>query len=338
MKQLLSLAHWALALLLLAPAGRALAQTITTVAGTGVLGYSGNGGPATSAQLTFPSAVALDGAGNLFFTDASVVRRVNTSGIITTVAGNGTPGDGGDGGPATSAQLYTPYGMAVDRAGNLFIADQSSYRIRRVSTSGLITTVAGTGAAGFSGDGGAATSAQLNAPTGVALDGAGNLFIADYLNYRIRRVSTSGLITTVAGAGTQGFGGDGGAATSAQLNSPTGVAFDGAGNLFIADRDNNRVRRVAGAGVLAAVPALVAAEVDLFPNPARGSLTVALPAAWAGAEVQAEALDALGRALPCPLTGTGSTRHLSTGELAAGVYTLRLHSGGAVLARRVVVE
>ena len=176
---------------------------ITTVAGTGDEGFSGDGGPATSARLNRPWAIALDGAGNLYITDLRNIRirKVDTSGTITTVAGTGEEGFSGDGGPATSAQLFGPRGVALDGAGNLYIADTGNIRIRKVDTAGTITTVAGTGVFGFSGDGGPATSAQLNGDRGIALDGAGNLYIAEFVNRRIRKMDTSGTITTVAGTG-----------------------------------------------------------------------------------------------------------------------------------------
>ena len=228
---------------------------ISTVAGNGTPGYSGDVGLATAAQLNGPYSVAVDTAGNLFIADFynNRVRKVTPSGIISTVAGTGTYGFSGDGGPATSAQLYYPYSLAVDAAGNLFIADFSNSRIRKVTPSGIISTVAGTGTYGFSGDGGPATSAQLEYPSGVAVDTAGDLFIADGPNVslfgitgnqRIRKVTIGGIISTVAGNGGQGFSGDGGPATSAQLNNPSAVAVDTAGNLFISDTSNNRVRRV----------------------------------------------------------------------------------------------
>jgi uncharacterized protein (TIGR03437 family) len=228
---------------------------IITVAGNGASGFSGDGGPATSAQLASPAGVAVDGSGSLFIVDFQNwrVRKVSANGIITTVAGNGTIGSSGDGGPATGAQLSLPQGVAVDGSGNLFIADNGNSRVRKVSTNGIITTVAGTGFQGFSGDGGAATSAHLINPTGVAVDGSGNLFIADSYNNRIRKVSTNGIITTVAGNGTMGFSGDGGPATSASLASPNAVAVDGSGNLFIADYNNNRVRKVSTTGIITTV-------------------------------------------------------------------------------------
>ncbi len=168
------------------------------------------------------------------------------AGSINTVAGNGSPGYGGDGGPATAALLNSPYAVRVDSSGNYYIADSQNNCIREVSTSGTITTIAGTGSAGFSGDGGAATSAQLNFPTGVALDSLGNLYIADAYNQRVRKVS-GGIITTVAGIGPPaGYGGDGGLATAAQFSFPWGVACDSSGNFYIADAGNNRIREVSG--------------------------------------------------------------------------------------------
>ncbi len=228
---------------------------ISTIAGSGAPGFAGNGGPATSALLNNPAGVAVDGAGNLFIADQANrrIRKVNPSGVISTVAGNGVPGFGGDGGAATSAQLDSPVAVAVDSAGNLYIADFARDRIRKVNASGVISTIAGTGTAGFGGDGGSAASARLNSPAGVAVDSAGNLFIADYGNNRIRKVSPNGAINTVAGNGVTGFYGDGGAATSARLDKPSGVAVDSAGNLFIADYGNNRIRKVNASGVISTI-------------------------------------------------------------------------------------
>jgi uncharacterized protein (TIGR03437 family) len=276
---------------------------ITTVAGGGACCFSGDNGPATSAQLYNPQGVAVDSAGNVYIADSENYRvRKVSNGVIATVAGNGTrnliPGFSGSNGPAAGAQLYwpsavavdsaanlyiadsssgilglslgliyevsngviatvaggaalnSPTGIAVDSAGNLYIADTMNNRILEVSN-GTITTVAGNGTQGFGGDNGPATSAQLFRPSGVAVDSAGNLYIADTFNNCIRKVS-GGVITTVAGSGTQGFSGDNGPATSAQLYWPWGVAVDSAGNLYIADSNNNRVRKVSN-GVIATV-------------------------------------------------------------------------------------
>jgi len=224
---------------------------ITTVAGSGPTGYgndaySGDGGPATQARLAYPTDVFADSIGNLFIADAynHCIRKVDSSGTITTVAGTGTPGMSGDGGPATSAQLEEPFSITMDVAGNLYIADSMNERIRKVDTSGIITTIAGDGNWGYGGDGGPATGAQLYDPRGLSLDAAGNLYISDAWNMRIRKVDTSGIITTVAGTGIEGYDGDGGAATQSQLYFPADVAVDAAGNLYLADAWNYRIRRV----------------------------------------------------------------------------------------------
>jgi len=225
---------------------------ITTVAGYGTTpGFSGDNGPATSAQLDVPAGLAVDSTGALYIADLGNQRiRKIANGVITTVAGGGSGPGIGDNGPATSAQLAEPAGVAVDSSGNLYIADAFNYRIRKVSN-GVIATVAGNGTPGFSGDNAPAASAQLYMPWGVAVDSAGNLYIGDTMNYRIRKV-TNGVIATVAGNGTLGFSGDNGPATSTQLDFPTGVAVDSAGNLYIADTDNHRIRKVSN-GVIATV-------------------------------------------------------------------------------------
>ena len=219
---------------------------ITTVAGNGSFGPSGDGGLATQAALGSPVAVYVDAAGTLFFSEFaySRIRRVDATGIITTVAGNGMFGFSGEGGLATQAALFAPEGLYGDGSGNLFIADTGNHRIRRVDPSGIITTVAGSGQASFFGDGGPAVDADLNTPTGLVVDGAGNLYVADTTNDRIRKIDPQGIITTVAGAGARDFFGDGGPATAAALNLPRDVFVDGAGNLFIADTQNHRVRHV----------------------------------------------------------------------------------------------
>jgi sugar lactone lactonase YvrE len=280
--------------------------TITTVAGTGQAGFSGDGGPATQARLKLPFAVVVDAAGTLFINDAdnNRIRKVSPSGIISTVAqlgfplgglaldqagnlfiadkssnrvwkvspagkrttaaGNGRVGFSGDGGPATQASFNSAFGIAVDAAGNLFISDWGNNRIRKVSPDGLITTVAGSGPTGSgkgasTGDGGFATEARLDGPGGLALDRSGSLFIAEggdamgRRGYRVRKVSAAGIITTVAGSDAKGFSGDGGPATQARLHTPFNVAVDTAGNLFIADWGNYRVRKVDPNGIISTV-------------------------------------------------------------------------------------
>jgi uncharacterized protein (TIGR03437 family) len=241
--------------------------SMTTVVGGGA--GLGDGGPATSAKLANPAGVAVDAEGNLFIADRFNyrLRKVSPSGIITTAAGDGTGrfyssayvDPATDDRPATGARLSYPRGVAVDGAGNLFIADTNNNRVRKVSTDGTITTVVGNGTAGFSGDGGLATSAQLNSPIAVTVDEDGNLFILDIANGRVRKVSPNGMISTVAGNGTAGFSGDGGLATSAALGAFVcnsvcgGLTVDGAGNLFIADPGNGRVRKVSPSGIITTV-------------------------------------------------------------------------------------
>ncbi len=228
------------------------AYLISTLAGTGSPGYSGDGGQATAAELNQPWGVAVDKAGNVYAAEYNnqTIRKINTNGIITTIAGNTKNGFAGDGGAATLAELNYPTGVAVDTLGNVYIADQHNNRVRKVNTSGIISTYAGNGIASFSGDGGAATAAEMNVAAGVAVDVSGNIFIADFYNFRVRKVNTSGKISTVAGNGNYSFSGDGGQATAASIKSFIGVAVDKNGNIYIADQANGRVRKVNTSGIM----------------------------------------------------------------------------------------
>jgi hypothetical protein len=261
---------------------------VTTVAGNGLAGYTGDGGMATNASFRQLSDIVIDASGNLFLSDASNFRiyKVDTNGIVTTVAGTGSLGHDGNGGVATNSKIGQVMGMAIDGTGDLFLADISG-RIYMVGTNGIITTAYNGGSffmpfdvtldgsgnlfianyagivevftnganriiagsanriPGFSGDGGFATNALLSNPKGVVLDAAGNLFVSDSSNGRIRKVNSNGIITTIAGNGTAGYSGDGGTGNHAQLSFPSGLAVDGKGNVYISDSGNNRIRKLA---------------------------------------------------------------------------------------------
>ncbi|MFA6054869.1 MAG: PKD domain-containing protein [Thermodesulfovibrionales bacterium] len=225
---------------------------ISTVAGNGNAGYSGDGSLAIQASLNGPYGIAIDNSGNIYIADRgnNRIRKVDTSGIITSVAGNGNAGYSGDGGRATLASLNQPTGVAVDRAGNIYIADKGNNRVRNIDSGGNITTVAGNGIAGYSGDVGRAAQATLNQPTGVAVDRFGKIYIADKGNNLIRRVDNSGFIDTIAGNGNAGYSGDGGLAVQASLNAPIGVAVDSSGYIYIVDNGNSRIRSVEPTGII----------------------------------------------------------------------------------------
>ncbi|BDD11419.1 hypothetical protein FUAX_38510 (plasmid) [Fulvitalea axinellae] len=220
---------------------------ITSVAGIyGQFGYSGDGGPATSAEIHFPEGITIDGDGNLIISDLSNhrIRKVDGNGIINTIAGTGSVGGNGDGGQATAAQLHFPIGVKVDQNGVIFITDSRNHRIRTIGTDGIIRTVAGTGSNGFSGDGNAATLAQLSNPRDIAVARDGTLYIADAGNYRIRAVDPNGGISTIAGDGTDAFSGDNGLAVNAQISDVYSLELDAEGDLYIADEGNDRVRKI----------------------------------------------------------------------------------------------
>ena len=282
--------------------------TISTIAGTGKRGISGDGGSATDAIIGRPTAVALDSKGNVYIANEQIprIRMVTPEGIITTVAGTdstevqdgnrpatetnlsnaygiatdlddnlyvlsrghskifkigadgiarhiagtGETGFSGDGGPALKAQFNFPNHLVADATGNLFIADTANHRVRKISTHGVITTVAGTGKSGFSGDGGPAIEAELGAPAAIAMDADGNVYIAEFFNHRIRKITTDGIITTIAGTGTPGYNGDGQPAIESQIGEPTGVAVDRSGYVYISDQVNMRVRVVTPSGIM----------------------------------------------------------------------------------------
>ena len=230
---------------------------ITTIAGTGSAGYSGDGGAATNAMLNGPAGVTVDGSGNVYIADKynERIRKINTSGIISTIAGNGLHGGWngagfGYGGQATNAPLDYPVSVALDCSGNIFIADIGSQTVRKINSSGIISNFAGNHAGGYNGDGIAAVSAKLNNPSFVAADCFGNVYIADAYNNRIRKVNTSGIISTVAGNGTGAYSGDGGPATAASIFIPTGITLDACGSMYICDWQNNVLRKVDATGAI----------------------------------------------------------------------------------------
>jgi trimeric autotransporter adhesin len=243
-------------------------QVINTIAGNGTSGWHGDGEYATSAQLSWPEHVRADNAGNIYIADFlnGRIRKVDTFGIITTIAGNGLNVYSGDGGPAAYASIEYPISLGFDGAGNLYIAEDSSYawsgigmggsRIRKVDAAGIITTIAGNsygGAGGFIGDGGPATAAQFYSVFDIAVDAIGNIYICDLGNLRIRKIDTAGIINTIAGSGAYGWSGDGGPAIEAEFTTPMGITVDGTGNVYIADFTNNNIRKVDTFGIISTI-------------------------------------------------------------------------------------
>jgi large repetitive protein len=308
--------------------------TITTIAGTGTAGYSGDNGAATNAELNWPRGVALDTTGDIFFTDTanSVVREIDASGTITTVAGNGTYGFGGDGGSATNAELSWPRSIAVDDSGNIYIADTMNNVIREV-VGGTITTFAGDATAGYSGDGASAADAELNWPTGLALDGQGNLLIADQTNNAIRKIDlSSGLISTVAGTGNLGYSGDGGPGIAATLNGPSSVAIGSPGELLFTDQFNNVIRKVTGyvSGAPAAtnVALGVSSSAAICGQPVTFTATISCSVGLVGDQGTVQfAVD--GTDFASPVNVSGGQASISGTGLSLGTHTITAtYSGG----------
>jgi len=254
---------------------------IETIAGNGTIGYSGDGGSATAAAFKSISDIAVDVYGNIYATEYAnhVIRKINVLGIIETIAGNHTPGFSGDGGLATAAQFYLPCGLAIDPIGNIYVADMGNKRIRRIDTAGIVTTFAGNGTLGFSGDGGQATAAALSQPMGLAVDSADNVYIADQTS-RIRKIDSAGIITTIAGNGIYGWSGDNGPAIVAELYDATGVSVDASGNVYIADIRNYTVRKISGQVKISLTNSDIAKREDIFkiwPEPNQGTFTIYVP-------------------------------------------------------------
>lgn len=297
---------------------------MSNVAGGPTFGYSGDGGAATNARLTTPHGLCVDKAGNIFVAEAGnhVIRKIDTFGRISTVAGVGTtPGYFGDGGQANFALLDSPYAVAVDHIGNIFISDFKNNVIRKVDTFKTISTVVGTyNVRGYSGDGGLSTAALLNSPKGIAVDTAGNLFIADADNNVVRMVSAAtGIISTIAGNGTAGFSGDLGWATSANLLNPYAVAIDHHGSVYIADANNQRVRKTYTPGVGVA-DVQSGTGLTVFPNPFSDVVTVT--GLQAGDRIVIA--DIAGRVVSKTIVATTEQQELPLSYLSKGLYLLQI--------------
>lgn len=312
--------------------------TISNYAGTGSLGFAGDGGPATDAQLYKPNGIYCDGT-NVYLADGynHRVRKIDASGTISTIAGNGTMGYAGDGGGATSAKLNSPGGVCTDASGNVYIGDKGNNVVRKINSSGDISTFAGNNTAGFSGDGAAATAAQLNKPSNMKADKAGNIYIIDLSNNRIRKVDVSGKITTYAGITEVGFGGDGGPATAAKFTWPTDIAIDTSGNFYIADAGNNRIRKITlpGTGVQN-VPGKYA-SVSLFPNPSMGSFSVELPVMSNHTTVTIS--DMSGRVVEQTYyTGAQNAIHYEMANAVKGTYIVRIYADETLYTGKLVIQ
>ncbi len=246
---------------------------MTTIAGTGTYSFSGDNGHGTAAEIAGPHGIAVDTMGNVYFADFgnNRVRKITTTGIITTIAGSGT--SVGDGGPATAAMIKEPYGLAIDKSGNLYVAEWSGHRIRKVDPMGIITTLAGNGMPGYTGDNGPATAAKVKAPAGVAISEYGELYLCDPNDHVVRRIDRGGYISTIAGTGVPGYSGDGGKAINAELRDPLGVVTDRTGNIYIAEFANHIIRKIQTT-VYVQDNIVAEAKLDVFPNPSNGQLFV----------------------------------------------------------------
>ncbi len=313
---------------------------ISTYAGTPLSsGYAGDGGSAVSAQISDPTGMIMDSVGNLYFSDAGnhALRVVHTSGGISTVAGNGIAGNGGDGGAASASQLVYPMGLAFDGSGNLYVADSGAARVRVIHTSGNIDAFAGTGTPGFSGDGTAAVSAQLKSPTGVAVDDTGNVLISDGSNARIRIVHSSGNINSLVGTGAPGFNGDG-PVGAAQLNMPVNLTRDQNGRIYVTDRHNDRVRRFVGNGGLSVntANALSAGTLTVYPNPGRGVFVMNF-AAGISRKMHYTVTNLLGQKITSGDAMTNQPVELHVAA-SAGIYLLTATTNESSKTVRVIVE
>ncbi len=307
---------------------------ISTIAGTGVAGFSGDGGQAVNAKLDEPHSVAVDAAGNIYITDHnnSRIRKINTSGIISTFAGTGVDGFNGDGLQATSTQLFDPAAVTF-YGGDIYIADGANFRVRKVNSAGIVSTVAGCGNCAVLGDGGPAINAQLSNTRGVAFDAVGNMYIADYGYERVRRVGINGIITTFAGTGVMGYSGDGGAPTAAQIQSPNQVIFDAFGNLYISENFNSIIRKITSIPNTIKQSEININDFVIYPSPSNAYVHIESNVAG---EKNAILLNCLGEEVY--KTNFGSDLKIDVSQLAQGIYFLTIIDNNSSLTRKIVVE
>ena len=312
---------------------------ISTIAGNGTAGYSGDGGAATNASLNSPFGLIADNSGNIYIPDYgnSVVRKINASGIISTIAGNGIAGFSGDGGAATFAKLFLPFGVAVDNSGNLFVSDYGNSRIRKINPSGIISTIAGNGTFTFSGDDGPATNAGIGSAFGITVDASGNVYIADRVNQRIRKVNVSGIISTVAGNGTAGFTGDSGDATAAELSGPNDMAIDNSGNMFISDNGNSRIRKVSSVYNQVTKVSNISKYIKVYPNPTSGNFAVAM--SGTGTQISVSLMDIAGKIITTQTENNFLDPKIAFNiqAFAAGDYLVRVTIDGEVYTEKIVL-
>ncbi|MBX2907676.1 MAG: T9SS type A sorting domain-containing protein [Taibaiella sp.] len=314
---------------------------ISTIAGTGVAGTTGDGGPATAAQISPMSGIAATAAGDVYFCNGPQIRKVSASGIITTVAGGSMYGYSGDGGPATLALINLVQSLVVDMSGNLLLADRLNNRVRKIDPSGIISTIAGTGAAGASADGTAAIAADITQPHTITVDNSGNIFFADF-TFRIRKINAAGILTTVAGTGTAGCAGNGGPATAAQVWVPGSIAVDGSGVIYFSEGECSQTRRISAATAVADV--MKGNTILVLPTINDGNFRIEGIIKTHGAydEVLINVVDVTGRvrgSFPATLSdGAIDTKIALAGELADGIYFLNISNADFAETHKFVVQ
>ena len=302
-------------------------STFAGRAGIDSFGYNGDGIAATAAKLFGPFGVAADAAGNIYIADGgnSAIRKVNTAGIISTIAGDTTRGYSGDGGPATNAMLDMPFAVTTDTRGNVYFSEFAGNRIRKVNSAGIISTIAGGDTSGYRGDGGPATAALLFQPLGLKVDNTGNLYFADQGNNRVRKIDTAGIISLVAGTGLFDYTGDGSAAIDATFRFPADVALDAKGDLYVTDNENFVIRQVANPALGVQEVRVVQQPVVLFPDPATENITVRAPQGVQGGVLTI--CNVTGQAVNTARVNTASV-DVDVSGLSAGVYFVSYNASG----------